>query len=44
MFAQSLERCEIFVELRSIIGNWYAPEYGVLRLCLWISGRLQRSG
>lgn len=28
MFAQSLEGCEVFVELRSIIGNWYDLEYG----------------
>ncbi len=27
MFARSLEGCEILVELRLIVGNWYARMY-----------------
>lgn len=28
MFAQTLEGCEVLVELRLIVGNWYARTYG----------------
>lgn len=35
MFARSLEGCEILIELRLIVGNWYAR---TLYVCMYAYG------